>query len=199
MQGLSERKGDRDPGGRLATQLLEVELTPNQTFDTLSNLLHTERNNFAHGHYTEARAAADAREFEQMTRTFLRALRPLAAWTLVSVQRTEPDLYGESQTVDFIDHTGPYAHGARRRIGFHSPMRLANVVYLARWRDGLVLPLEPWMRRLAIGDRYDLCWLDHLPRAGSCRISQVVTGLGAQTLVDPSRLPPLLRLLAEEP
>ena len=198
MKGLSERKGfagERDPVGRLGTQLLEVELAPNQTFDTLSNLLHTERNNFAHGHYSEARAAADVQEFEQMTRTFLRALRPLAAWTLVSVHRTEPDLYGESQTVDFIDHTGPYASGARRRIGFHSPLRLANVVYLARWRDGLVLPLEPWVRRLVIGERHDLAWLDHLPRPGRCRTSTVVSGVGAETEVDARRLPPLLQQL----
>ena len=45
--------GNRDPIGILARQLLNVKLTPNQTFDTLSNLLHSERNNFAHGHYNE--------------------------------------------------------------------------------------------------------------------------------------------------
>src|SRR5690606_18928446 len=113
----------------------------------------------------------DVHAFEQITRSFLRALRPLAAWTLVTVQRTEPDLFGESQSVEFIDHTGPYASGSRRRIGLMSDIRLANVVYLARWRDGLVLPLEPWMRRLASDDRFELYWLDHLPRAGSCNMS----------------------------
>ncbi|MCA9622669.1 MAG: serine/threonine protein kinase, partial [Myxococcales bacterium] len=155
-----------DPIRVLAGELLDVKLAQNQTFDTLSNLLHSERNNFAHGHYSEARAAADIGAFEQMTRLFLRALWPLAAWTLVTVQRTEPDLYGESQTVDFIDHTGPHATGARRRIGFNSPVRLANVVYLARWRDGLVLPLEPWIRRLASHDRFSLYWMEHVPRPG---------------------------------
>jgi hypothetical protein len=133
------------------------------------------------------------REFEQMTRTFLRALRPLGAWTLVSVQHSEPDLYGESQTVEFIDHTGPYATGARRRIGFNSPIRLAHVVYLARWRDGLVLPLDPWIRRIASGDRFDLYWLDHLPRPGSCNYSAVVTGAPLASTLDARRLPPLLR------
>jgi serine/threonine protein kinase len=182
-----------DPIGTLAGQLLDVELSPNQTFDTLSNLLHAERNSFAHGHYNEARAGADVREFEQMTRTFLRALRPLGAWTLVSVQHSEPDLYGESQTVEFIDHTGPYATGARRRIGFNSPIRLAHVVYLARWRDGLVLPLDPWIRRIASGDRFDLYWLDHLPRPGSCNYSAVVTGAPLASTLDARRLPPLLR------
>ncbi|HZO14536.1 MAG TPA: hypothetical protein VFB62_14785, partial [Polyangiaceae bacterium] len=185
--------GKSDPIGVLARELLEVKHGPNQTFDTLSNLLHNERNNFAHGHYNEARAAGDVQEFEQMTRSFLRALRPLCAWTLVSVQRTEPDLFGESQTVEFIDHTGPYATGARRRIGFTSPMRLANVVYLARWRDGLVLPLEPWIRRFSAGDRFELYWMDHMPRSGSCNMSAVVSGEQVQSPVDPRRLPPLLR------
>jgi hypothetical protein len=185
-----------DPIGALGRELLHVKLTPNQTFDQLSNLLHNERNSFAHGHYNEARAAGDVQEFEQMTRTFLRALRPLAAWTLVTVQRTEPDLYGESQTVEFIDHTGPYAVGARRRIGFTSPLRLANVVYLARWRDGLVLPLEPWVRRLSAGDRFDLYWMDHLPRPGACNMSAVVSGEPLQSAIDARRLPPLLRALA---
>ncbi|MCC6525344.1 MAG: protein kinase [Polyangiaceae bacterium] len=188
-------EGASDPIGQLAKDLLDVRLTQNQTFDTLSNLMHNERNSFAHGHYTEARAEADLREFEQMTRIILRALRPLAAWTLVSVQRTEPDLYGELQTVEFVDHTGPYSTGARRRIGFNSPVRLANVVYLARWRDGLVLPLEPFVRRLVSGDNYGLYWMDHLPRAGSCNMSAVVSGDTLTTTVDPRRLPPLLRSL----
>ena len=185
-----------DPVGQLAHQLLDVKLGSNQTFDALSNLMHSERNNFAHSHYNEARAAADVTEFEQMTRSFLRALRPLCAWTLVTVQRTEPDLYGESQTVDFIDHTGPYSTGARRRIGFTSPIRLANVVYLARWRDGLVLPLDPWLQRLASDDRFDLYWMDHLPRSGVCNMSTVVSGAGLQAPCDPRRLAPMLREFA---
>lgn len=187
--------GNKDPIGILARQLLNVKLASNQTFDTLSNLLHSERNNFAHGHYNEARAGADVHEFEQMTRSFLRALRPLAAWTLVTVQRTEPDLYGESQTIEYIDHTGPYATGARRRIGFNSPIRLANVVYLARWRDGLVLPLDPWLRRVASDDRFDLFWIDHMPRAGSCNFSAVVSGESTRDVCDVRRVPPLLRAL----
>jgi hypothetical protein len=198
LEGRERLAGpDHDPIADLAGRLLDEKLTPNQTFDTLSNLLHSERNNFAHRHYGEARAAADVQEFEQMTRRFLRALRPLATWTLVTVGRTEPDLYGESQSVEFIDHTGPHATGARRRIGFNSPMRLANVVYLARWREGLVLPLEPWIRRLATSDRFEVHWMDHLPRPGVCRMSAVVSGEATQTMVEARRLPPLLRQLTE--
>ncbi|MBM4374845.1 MAG: serine/threonine protein kinase [Deltaproteobacteria bacterium] len=187
--------GNDDPIGHLARQVLEVKVGDNQTFEQLSNLMHSERNAFAHGHYGEARAAADLPEFEHMTRTLLRALRPLCAWTLVTVQRTEPDLFGESQTVEFVDHTGPHASGARRRFGFASPMRLANVVYLARWRDGLVLPLEPFVRRVAHEDRFELFWMDHLPRPGACTMSAVVTGQTLGTTCDPRRLPPLLRTL----
>ena len=191
-------EADNDTMGHLAKQLLQVKVSPNQTFEALSNLMHSERNSFAHGHYNEARAAADIVEFEQMTRTFLRALRPLAAWTLVTVSRTEPDLFGESQTVEFIDHTGPSSIGARRRVGFVSPVRLANVVYLARWRDGLVLPLEPFVRRIANEDRFDLYWMDHLPRAGVCSMSACVSGDSVQDMCDVRRLPPVLRGLVTQ-
>jgi serine/threonine protein kinase len=186
-----------DPIGALAKDVLDVKLSHNQTFDTLSNLMQVERNSFAHGHYNEAKAAADLLEFEQMTRTLLRALRPLAAWTLVTVEKTEPDLYGELQTVEFIDHTGPFNTGTRRRIGLNSPVRLANVVYLARWREGLVLPLDPFVRRIAHEDKFDLYWMDHLPRAGICHMSSAVGGPTLKTPCDVRRLPPLLRLLIE--
>lgn len=187
-----------DPIGELARQVLRVKVTPNQTFEALSNLMHSERNSFAHGHYSEAKAAADGAAFEQMTRAFLRALRPLAAWTLVTVQRTEPDLYGEMQTVDYIDHTGPSASGARRRVGFLSQQRLANVVYLTRWRDGLVLPLEPFVRRLAHEDRFSLFWMDHLPRVGRCVMSSVVGCDDHRVDCEKRHLPPRLRILASE-
>jgi serine/threonine protein kinase len=186
-----------DPIGALVRDVLGVRLPLNQTFDTLSNLMQAERNSFAHGHYNEARAAADLPEFEQMTRTLLRALRPLAAWTLVTVEKTEPDLYGEVQSVEFIDHTGPFNTGTRRRLGLNSPVRLANVAYLARWREGLVLPLEPFVRRMAHEDKFDLYWMDHLPRAGLCNMSSTVGGPSIKVPCDTRRLPPLLRMLLE--
>jgi hypothetical protein len=186
-----------DPIGAMARDVLDVKLGHNQTFETLSNLMQVERNGFAHGHYNEARAALDLPEFEQMTRTLLRALRPLCAWTLVTVEKTEPDLYGELQTVEFIDHTGPFNTGTRRRIGLNSPVRLANVVYLARWREGLVLPLEPMVRRIAHEDKFDLYWMDHLPRTGSCQMSSVAGFSQVRVSLDARRLPPLLRTLLE--
>ena len=188
---------ESDPVSTMAREVLGVRLSQNQTFDALSNLLQAERNAFAHGHYTEARAAADLPEFEQMTRTLLRALRPLGNWTLVSVERTEPDMYGDQQSVEFVDHTGPWASGTRRRIGLNSPLRLANVTYLARWREGLVLPLEPFIRRLSNEARFDVYWMDHLPRGGACSMSAVVGGEGQKSPCDLRRLPPLMRMLVE--
>ncbi|HTN88466.1 MAG TPA: hypothetical protein VL242_32520, partial [Sorangium sp.] len=185
------------PIGSMAREVLDVKLSHNQTFETLSNLMQAERNQFAHGHYTEARAAADLPDFEQMTRALLRAQRPLCAWTLVTVEKTEPDLYGDLQTVEFIDHTGPFASGTRRRIGLNSPVRLSNVVYLARFREGLMLPLEPMVRRLAQDDRLDLYWMDHLPRAGTCHMSAVVAGRAVKAPCDARRMPPLLRALLD--
>lgn len=195
-------EGKGDLIGAMAREVLNVRLDRldhDETFETLSNLMQAERNGFAHGHYSEARAAADLPEFEQMTRTLLRALRPLCAWTLVTVEKTEPDLYGELQMVDFVDHTGPFHAGSRRRIGLNSPTRLANVVYLARFREGLVLPLEPMVRRLAHEDRFDLYWMDHLPRAGPCQMSRAVGAGQVRASVDARRLAPLLRALLERP
>lgn len=189
--------GNNDPIGALVKEVLGVRLSQNQTFDTLSNLMQVERNGFAHGHYNEARAAADLPEFEQMTRTLLRALRPLGAWTLVTVERTEPDLYGELQTVEFIDHTGSFNTGTRRKLGLNSPVRLANVVYLARWREGLLLPMDPFLRRVAHEDKFDLYWMDHLPKQGTWVLSSVVGGPGIKVPSDVRRLPPLLRLAME--
>lgn len=186
-------EGGADPISTLSRDVLGVRLGSNQTFETLSNLIQAERNAFAHGQYNEARAAGDLPEFEQMTRTLLRALRPLCAWTLVTVEKTEPDLYGDLQTVEFVDHTGPFNTGTRRRIGLNSPVRLANVVYLARWREGLVLPLDPLMKRLPHGDRFEVFWMDHLPRAGVCQMSAAVGADQIKVTLDPRRLPPLLR------
>ena len=78
----------------------------------------------------------------------------------------------------------------------NSPVRLANVTYLARWREGLVLPLDPLLRRMPCDDRYELYWMDHLPRPGTCTMSLVVGGGVVKVPCDARRLPPLLRTLA---
>ena len=181
-----------EPMGVLAGALLghgnEAE-----SIEALANELHPLRNKFAHGVYSESRAQADLPAFEATTKRFLRALRPLAGWTLLTVERSEPDLYGDAQIVDYIDHTGPFAQGTRRRVGLITSLRLASVPYFARLREGLFVPLEPFVRRVPRGDGHELVWSDHLPRAGNCSYSPVVSGPSIVLSVDPRRLPPRLR------
>ncbi|MFO0617709.1 MAG: hypothetical protein U0414_34260 [Polyangiaceae bacterium] len=191
-------KGIEDQTDAVASMAREVLGSQNQRFDSLSNVMLSARNSFAHESYNEAKAEKDLPEYEQMTRTLLRGLRPLSNWTLVTVERTEPDMYGEQQMVEFVDHTGPSAVATRRRIGLNSPIRLANVTYLARWREGLVLPLEPFLRRLSNEERFDLYWMDHLPRSGDCKMSTVMGGHSMKSGVDLRKLPPLMRLLVEQ-
>lgn len=178
--------------GQLARELLRIK-QGNETLEALANQLHPLRNQFAHSVYPEARAQRDLPVFEQVTRDFLRALRPLDAWTLVTVEKAELDLYADLQMVEYIDHTGPSDGGARRRVGFKSAARLAHVVYLTRWRDGLVVPLEPFLRRRARGNTFDLFWVQHLPRLGTTQFVSVVSGDEATGDIDERRLPPRLR------
>jgi hypothetical protein len=184
-----------DTMGQMARELLRVKHEGNETLEALANQLHPMRNQFAHNVYPEARARQDLPAFEQITREFLRALRPLCAWTLVTIEKTEPDLYGDTQMVEYIDHTGPSGGGTRRRVGLKSPVRLANVVYLVRWRDGLVVPLEPFLRRRPHGNAFDLFWIQHLPRPGQCAFTTVVDGDEQVMEVEERRLPPRLREL----
>lgn len=184
----------QDVLGQLARELLRVR-QGDETLEALANQLHPLRNQFAHNVYPEARAQRDLPAFEQATREFLRALRPLTSWTLVTVEKSDPDLYADTQMVEYIDHTGAAEGGARRRVGFKSAVRLAHVVYLTRWRDGLVLPLEPFLRRRPRGNSFDLFWAQHLPRPGATSFAAVVDGDEIVSDIDERRLPPRLREL----
>lgn len=183
-----------DPMGALARDLLRVR-SKDESLEALANQLHPLRNQFAHTVYPEARAQGDLPVFEQAARDLLRALGPLATFSLVTIEAAEPDLYGDTQRVTYVDHTGPSATGTRRTIVFRSPVRLAHVVYLVRFREGLVVPLEPFVRRVARGHSFDLVWIDHLPRAGACSFSTVLRGEPHPDTIDPRRLPPALALL----
>jgi hypothetical protein len=184
-----------DPVGSMARELLRLRNEGQETLEALGNQLHPLRNRFAHNVYPEARALQDLPAFERTTREFLRAMRPLRAWTLVTVEKSEPDLYGESQTVEYVDHTGPSAGGTRRRIVLKSAVRLAHIAYFVRWRDGLAIPLEPFVRRRPRGHSFDLFWLTHLPRPGACAYQAVVDGSALPLDVDERRLAPRLREL----
>jgi hypothetical protein len=67
------------------------------------------------------------------------------------------------------------------------------VVYLTRWRDGLVVPLEPFLRRRPRGNAFDLFWAQHLPRPGVTQFASVISGDEAPGDIDERRLPPRLR------
>jgi hypothetical protein len=183
-----------EPMGRLAEALLGHG-TESASIEALANELHPLRNQFAHGVYSETRARADLATFEATTKSFLRALRPLTGWTLITVERTEPDLYGDTQIIDYIDHTGPFAQGTRRRVGLMTSVRLANITYFARLREGLFVPLEPFVRRVPAGDGHELLWCEHLPRIGASAYAPVVSGPRVTLQVEGRRLPPRLRAL----
>ncbi len=179
----------------LAAAVCRADAARGPGLDALAERLHPLRNRFAHEVYPEARASADVEELERATSEFLRALRPLAAWTLLSVERTEPDPFGEGQEVVYVDHTGPSASGERRVVGLRSPARLGNIVYLARFREGLLVPLEPFVRRIPCGHALELCWAARLPRAGRETFEPVVRGDAVEVELDPRRMPPGLRAL----
>lgn len=100
------------PSGRWRTSCC-ARTTGNETLEALANQIHPLRNRFAHNVYSEAQAQRDLPVFEQVARAVLRSLRPLAAWSLVTIERTEHDLYGEVQSVEYVN-----ASPARPRRGF---------------------------------------------------------------------------------
>ncbi len=188
-----ELEGADGPLSELATSVSRVDAARGPGLDGVAERLHSLRNRFAHEVYPEARAAEDVGELERTTADFLRALRPLAAWTLVSIERTEPDPFGEGQRIVYVDHTGPVAAGERRVVGLRSQARLGNIVYLARFREGLLVPLEPFVRRLPGGHALDLYWAARLPRPGREPYEPVLRGEPRSSDLDARRLPPVLR------
>ncbi len=184
-----------DPMGILARDLLRVRAR-DESLEALANELHPLRNRFAHTVYPEALAQADLPRFERATRELLRALVPIGAFSLVTIERAEPEPYGDTQRVTYVDHTGPSPLGTRRTLVLRSPVRLASVTYLARFREGLFVPLEPFVRRVARGPAFELVWIEHLPRAGACAFSTVLRGEPHEDVLDVRQLPPALAALS---
>jgi hypothetical protein len=72
----------------------------------------------------------------------------LRGWTLVAVERSDAlDPYRDAETVSYIDYTGSFELGAPRRVTLLSNRRIGPFVYLARFAEGIVVPLEPFARR----------------------------------------------------
>jgi hypothetical protein len=75
-------------------------------------------------------------------------LGALRGWALVAVDRADvldPDR--DAETVSYIDYTGSFELGAPRRVTLLSGRRIGRFVYLARFAEGIVVPLEPFARR----------------------------------------------------
>jgi hypothetical protein len=75
-------------------------------------------------------------------------LGALRGWALVAVDRSDvldPDR--DAETVSYIDYTGSFELGAPRRVTLLSGRRIGRFVYLARFAEGIVVPLEPFARR----------------------------------------------------
>ena len=76
------------------------------------------------------------------------ALRPLRGWTLACVVRVDRvDVFGDCETVHYIDYTGTYQRGTPRQVTLIKDLRMGPFVYLTRFAEGIVVPLEPNMRR----------------------------------------------------
>lgn len=86
---------------------------------------------------------------EEALRRLLLSLKVFRGWTLLSVERVDMLPYVEQNPVfrvQYVDHTGPTAHGRRSTrnvIGFP----LACCAHLSRLAEGLSVPLEPFVRR----------------------------------------------------
>ncbi|HTM23523.1 MAG TPA: serine/threonine-protein kinase [Kofleriaceae bacterium] len=76
------------------------------------------------------------------------ALRPLRGWTLACVVRVDRvDVFGDCETVHYIDYTGTYQRGTPRQVTLIKDLKMGPFVYLTRFAEGIVVPLEPNMRR----------------------------------------------------
>jgi hypothetical protein len=75
-------------------------------------------------------------------------LGALRGWALVAVDRADildPDR--DAETVSYLDYTGSFELGVPRQVTLLSNRRIGRFVYLARFAEGIVVPLEPFARR----------------------------------------------------
>ena len=79
--------------------------------------------------------------------TTLTSLRTLRGWSLVAVRATRAlDIHGRVQRIDYTDFSGPHASGVSQHISV-TGLPVHEFVYLARWAEGLMVVLDPWVRR----------------------------------------------------
>ena len=108
----------------------------------------------------------------------LGALRPLRGWTLASVVRVDRvDVFGDCETVHYVDYTGTYQRGTQRQVTLIKDLRMGPFVYLTRFAEGIVVPLEPQLRRRLCPQTQmdELYWADKVIAApGSHRYHSVI-------------------------
>jgi hypothetical protein len=85
---------------------------------------------------------------ESVVTDMIRALRPLRGWSLVAVDRVDRvDVFGDCETVHYVDYTGTYERGTPRQLTLIKDLRMGPFVYFTRFAEGIVVPLEPHLRQ----------------------------------------------------
>ncbi len=128
---------------------------------------------------------------------FVAALGALRGWALVAVERSDAlDPYRDAETISYIDYTGSFELGTPRRVTLLSGRRVGPFVYLARFAEGIVVPLEPFARRRlcpACGIE-ELFWAErHITTPGRHAYRSVHRGHTLEDNVQPRDIPPPLR------
>jgi hypothetical protein len=130
---------------------------------------------------------------ERAVADLLAALRPLRGWTLVHVDRVDRvDVFGDCETVHYVDYTGTYERGTPRQVTLVKDLRMGPFAYLARLAEGIVVPLEPHLRQRddATTGHPGLYWADApITRPGEHRFTHVLSGASISDEVTAKQIP----------
>ncbi len=131
-----------------ATALLEATEADNH-MTTTAAIVHEAR--LALKAHTSITDRFWERLVSQLVETLSWTLKPfhaVPAWSLMAVCSTTPlDAYGSALDIDYLQFTGPHAHGFAQKASV-TTLNIHPFVYYASWADGDFLPLDPWLRRV---------------------------------------------------
>ena len=132
-------------------------------------------------------------KLERAVADLLAALRPLRGWTLVHVDRVDRvDVFGDCETVHYVDYTGTYERGTPRQVTLVKDLRMGPFAYLARLAEGIVVPLEPHLRQRLdpVTGAPGLYWADApITHPGDHTFSHVLTGATLADEVTAKQIP----------
>lgn len=134
---------------------------------------------------------------EQALQALFDALPALADWRLVAVEhaeRTSPDQ--DIDTIAYVDYTGSFERGVSRRLSLQHSLGVGPYMYLMRLSEGLVVPLEPFMRRRRCPTcgAQELFWCDApFDTPGIHPFHSVYFDHSLEDIVTARQLPPALR------